>query len=140
MKAEINNENKAKFFAQYWGQDVLCSEMYGDGGTVYSATMKDSSIKNEWLELKPLSSISDEDAIEVAKIFNIGHLRGTTVSLIKSILSALDGSTNKSETTEFVLNWINALDFLRDRGYLVPFLGLSCEELIEDGWAKYKEG
>lgn len=88
------------------------------------------------LYLKPLSQISDEDAIEVARIFNIGHLKGATILLIKSILSALDGSTPKSETTEFVLNWLTAQDFLRSRGYALPWMGLSVEILVEWGWIK----
>ncbi len=129
MKAEINNENKAKFFAQYWGQDILCSDMYGDGGTIYSATMKDSSIKNEWIELKPLSDISDEDAVEAIM-----------VSLGKSA-SEFEGSQREAvvyyiTTTTFDSN---EADFLRSRGYLLPWMGLSCEGLIEAGWAKYKE-
>lgn len=143
MKAEINNENKAKFFAQYWGQDILCSDMYGDGGTIYSATMKDSSIKNEWLELKPLSDIRDEDAIEVCNIVHNKAYVFTNVEIhhgklfVRRLLGFKFGNLTDNNYKPDITSRV--VDFLRSRGYLVPWMGLSCEELIEAGWAKYKE-
>ncbi|WP_079242630.1 hypothetical protein [Chryseobacterium indologenes] len=57
-------ENKAKFFAQYWGQEVL-----NGSGLVYSATMKTRLSDNgDFLELKPLTSITDEEIIEVLRL------------------------------------------------------------------------
>lgn len=59
---ENNILNKEKFISQYWGQKV--------GATNYTSKMKvgKSNISNiRFLELKPISSITDEDVIEVAK-------------------------------------------------------------------------
>ena len=88
---EITNEIKAKVFAQYLGQIILCNQNFtlwhddeGQGITDY----KKGDIVNydllsldvrpffEYvpsiiLKLKPLSAITDEDAIEVAKLLFI---------------------------------------------------------------------
>ena len=126
MKAEINNENKAKFFAQYWGQRIINWNNNSVGiGLVNSGYINDVGI---WIELKSLSDISNEYAIEVA-IFE-GYERGN---------SAGHNSFNGKRIVTEECNKLSqrSADFLRSRGYLVPWLGLSCEELIEAGWAKY---
>lgn len=66
---ENNLENKAKFFAQYYGQKVLSSENTIEEITPYRLH-KDIGmgfIIDSCLELTPLSDITNEDAIEVAK-------------------------------------------------------------------------
>lgn len=136
---ENNIKNKAKFYCLYYDQRVLrFREVCGFNDYTLWSCEPTFANDTSYLELTPLSQISDEDAIEVAKVFNIGHLKRATISLIKSILSALDGSTPKSETTEFVLNWLTAQDYLRSKGYALPFHGLSIETLVEYGWIKLK--
>ncbi len=129
MKAEINNENKAKFFGNYHGQNIgfwyRSKKDYRSGVTLIGENYGSIS----YIELKLLSDISDEDAVEAIM-----------VSLGKSA-SEFEGSHREAvvyyiTTTTFDSN---EADFLRSRGYLVPWMGLSCEELIEAGWAKYKE-
>lgn len=65
-------ENKARFFAQYWGQEIfryvdklnkLESDVLRNIGHDYNKLNTSG-----FLELKNLSDITDEDAIEVAKI------------------------------------------------------------------------
>lgn len=63
---ENNNENKAKFFAQYWGQKILVTTKQPELRWINNHCNKLS--ERDCLELKPLSSITDEDAIEVARI------------------------------------------------------------------------
>lgn len=72
MTTENTLENKARFFALYWGQRVLIADstipnnLYplSHWNTIY----QHSHFKNSQLELTPLSQISDEDAIEVARV------------------------------------------------------------------------
>lgn len=175
MKAEINNENKAKFFVQYWGQDVLTV------GNALCENLPENWIESslnhtQYLQLKPLSEISDEDAIEVARIahqmpnsqfkvkrmsnslIHVTHFQAN-IGLEKHISINKYGCINANwhfhkregeEAKSFKVNigeiqssskkpvpFIAIVDFLRDRGYLVPWMGMSCEELIEAGWAKY---
>lgn len=56
-------ENKAKFFAQYWGQKLVCVNIDdGDDKTGYDLSdwVWKSFPDDCYLELKPLSSISDK--------------------------------------------------------------------------------
>lgn len=125
MKAEINSENKAKFFAMYWGQNVFEWD-YPKHSTRPDliqpvAGFIENYIECGWLKLKPLSSISDEDAS-----FVCSHHRIVSSDNKWSVNSGiiLDGFTT---------------DFLRSRGYAVDWLGLSVDELIEAGWVKIDE-
>ena len=131
MKAELNNENKAKFFALYWGQDWLTCPVLGDRGHIYSNTMKDDQIKDRWLTLKPLSSISDEDAIEVAKMV-FGDRFSSHLIIGQSYAHWL----NKNPL--YALDW-KVVDYFRSKGYALPWLGLSVEEMVDAGWIKLIE-
>jgi hypothetical protein len=113
MKAEVNNENRAKFFALYWGQKVL-KDVHGLNATI--SNMIDFEWNGWWLELKPLSSISNQDAKEC----------GSNDS--KDFLEELDscGLTYQSHN----------IDYFRSKGYALPWMGLSVEEIIEAGWIK----
>lgn len=136
MKAEINNENKAKFFALYYGQFVFNHPAIADGNRV---RLEGRILEKGFLELKPLSSISDEDLFGISFSFPHGVKPDNfTISF------SLDSYTNhwraiSSGVVKEGFLRISDFDFLRDRGYLVPWMGLSCEKIIEAGWAKYKE-
>lgn len=59
-------ENKAKFFALYWGQK--CAWVKWPHENEYLGKVSAYSIMwTSYLELKPLSSISNEDVIEVSE-------------------------------------------------------------------------
>lgn len=136
MKTENKPEEKAKYFAQYWGQECLFSgrsEQKEPYKANYSGfQMLDKYPEICYLQLKPLSSISDEDAIEVAMIespdLKESHYKGFGQYLINNL------------STSIVNNKIAIADFLRSRGYLLPYRDLSVEELINIGWAKERNG
>ena len=70
MKTENTLENKAKFFAQYWGQYVLY--FTSDFLRKIDNLTLDSVENDDYLELKPLSQISDEDVIHgITYLYNI---------------------------------------------------------------------
>ena len=107
-------ENKAKFFAQYWGQKIV-RMLRSDGLTIVNGRNLDRNISVSCLELKPLSQISDEDAITL-KLF-----------------------INKKK-----LDWNDELtqieaDYLRSKGYALPYNGISVETLIEWEWLTLKQ-
>lgn len=101
-------ENKAKFFAQYWGQKC--------GKNQYcNLSINKSNILNiTHLELKPLSQISDENAKKL----------GFTNSRDFLAVGNKDNRYN--------------VDFLRSKGYALPYMDLSVEDLVEYGWVKLK--
>lgn len=120
---ENTKDNKEKFFAQYWGQKV--------GKTDYESQLwiNERFLNSiSFLQLKPLSSITDEDAIEVSKIW------GSKVEskILGNIIAIRIGTKAESE----VRNSIGVIDFLRSKSYALPYMGLSVETMIEYGWIK----
>lgn len=113
MKTQNTLENKARFFAQYWGQKIICFPhnknpiRYDNPNKLLAGKFE----RNAYLELKPLSQISDEDAI------NLGY------GYASHLKSNLDRN----------------IDQLRNLGFAVPYMDLSVEDLVEYGWIKLKE-
>lgn len=144
-------ENKAKFFALYWGQEILSYQIKATS----LVCVGDSRIhKDDILELKPLSQITDEDAVEVAKIMDVKDPDFWTNEFSKY---RKEDQCNYSEVgrdyisyffrkERYSLNlrvWyikqkliIAVGDFLRSKGYALPYLNLSVEKQIEYGWIK----
>lgn len=182
MKAEINNENKLKFLSLYGGQRVIghsCDyasfelhglsfidlelEIYGDwsGGTNPEKSCMDLvGVRDVWTNLKPVSSISYKDAIELAKFFGVkdsdfwtdqfskyrtGKHYDSPEDIIyhyekvgKDICEMIDDNSffskrvwHKNESDISI-----AVDYLRSRGYALPWMGLSVDEMVEAGWIK----
>jgi hypothetical protein len=164
MKAEINNQSKVKFFALYWGQLVMQGSWRNALEALYPITFDSiGKCHNYHLRLKPLSAISDEDAIEVAKIalgfskitknieittttdrrFGFSFWLNNEVeymidfnNLYNPTLIAL---TRKTADNEYLHNACNISDYLRSKGYALPWMGLSVEEMVEAGWIKLIE-
>ena len=134
-------ENKAKFFAQYWGQESHFDECYKGNENFKKPFLVDPENTYGCLELTPLSQISDEDAIEVAKML----FRDTEIKGINSAYYALIFSwraSNKGRWFRRSLYWnnlnIKQTDYLRSKGYALPWMGISVEALVEWGWVKLK--
>lgn len=140
---ENNLENKAKFFAQYWGQEVL---MWHDKAVVLNIIWQDlnNDLKDvHFLRLKPLSSITDEDAAKLCKIFDVEYdnkddseshfdLDGA-IEWIKALYSEPAGYYVDGYTGNQLLS---GSDYLRSKGYALPYMGLSVKQLVEYGWVK----
>lgn len=131
MKSEITLENRAKFFAQHWGQMVKCwNNDYDNVGLVGVIFMSKPYLPNFHLKLSPLSSITDEDAFVCAEI------RGHDISKLTALEAkglALIRFPHHTDIS-FLL-----LDYLRSKGYALPWMGLSVEELINAGWIRLNQ-
>lgn len=160
MEIQNNLENKAKFSCLYHGQRLQrIKESYGVNATLFLVSA--NVTENSFLELKHLSRISDYEAINVAKIVcpemfqNAGvdpikierHGEWLTVWRKRNVHSVdidfLGYTTCQNEEVEYKRNSIGttfAIDFLRSRGYALPWMGISVETLIEWGWVKLKGG
>lgn len=91
-------ENKLKFYGLFIGQEVYFFESKIERITPY-LLHKDYGmgfLMEAHLELKPLSSISDEDAIEVAKII-------CNSSSFKQLEIVIDAPENRHEDVTYVL-------------------------------------
>ncbi|MDR4892247.1 MULTISPECIES: hypothetical protein [unclassified Chryseobacterium] len=114
-------ENKAKFFRIHWNKDVY-------------------NIKPAWLYMNPISSITDEDLHFVAELF------GYTKIYKENIQNAYYRARQIIDSIEYhpdshcdLIKFLHLFDYLRSKGYALPWMGLSVEKMIEYGWIKLKE-
>lgn len=119
-KMEITNtlENKAKFFAQYFGQRFLLWHEHSPIFNLLVEDFKSDTFSNYLLQLTPISQITDEDAYNA----------GITKARLKNHIN------HPHIMTPFMC------DYLRSKGYALPWMGLSVEQLVSFGWVKLKEG
>ena len=150
MKTQNTLENKARFFAQYWWQEVflLNSNKYRITKSRFNA----ETLKQECsLELKPLSHISDEDVIQgITYLYNITREALGEILEIKhyytfSSITTIEIGCN-FKTSRSIHHWSGTkkigsfeADYFRSKGYALHYMDLSVEDLVEYGWVKLKE-
>ena len=120
-QAEQLNETavKCRFFAQYWGTKTL----YVGGVGLVEVGKGGWNLKHPdfFLQLKPLSKITDEDAISMYRGLERNYESSNQfLEDYKSI-----GFLEQSE-----------VDFLRSKGYAVPYMEYSVDELVKIGWVQ----
>lgn len=154
MKKSINEKEqcvqtdvKCRFFAQYlmqrvWryshsnGEKVL---LYIDKNTMYNKGYQ--GILHSFLELKPITEISNEDAIECAKMFKWLQITENP--------ELWNHPVTKEKVVKMNDHWkygicilsienlnINQIDYLRSKGYALPFMEHSVDELVKMGWVQ----
>lgn len=167
-------QDKAKFFSLYWGQKVMIN-----GSSIFEVGYLDEPREKDYLKLKPLSSITDEEIIEILRLaHNLKSITSEFKCAIKRendiihcwyVNSETSGeyhiclnfkyatincnlhfkemsgdklSSHKVNIGEIhfsasrVVGYIQIVDFLRSKGYALPWMGLSVGELINFGWIK----
>ena len=111
---------KCRFFAQYWGQQVQRYEN-NNYKKVVNGFIETNLQDKDYLLLKPISKITDEDAISMYRGLERNYESANQfLEDYKSI-----GFLEQSE-----------VDFLRSKGYAVPFMGYSVDELVKMGWVQ----
>lgn len=136
MKPENTIENKAAFFALYWGQKVLKGVGYPDHKPYDLTHYEMESPSNHYLYLIHPQYITDEDAMEIINMMDVNPSKNHFwIQMIRTsgIIYTLDLRNTDSEVC-FI-----SLDFLRSRGYALPWKGLSVDDLVEYGWVKLQE-
>lgn len=133
-------ENKAKFFALYLNQHIVKWHKRNSHTPAYLhfSLLDKKNINSEYLELKQLSSISDEDALEVATLLgNCNHISDESkIYQAKDLIATPKFYTAQTNIT--ANQWLKVIDFLRSRGYALPWMGISVDELVQWGWIKLK--
>jgi len=133
---EITLENKAKFFAQYIGNKFMADHCL----TTLDIIRLDSDKPYGWIDtlgqrnytsngqliLKPISSINPYDIVRVPD--SKGEYYTTTYS---AFANGIGGFLNHLTPSNF--------DYLRSKGYALPWMGLSVEQMVEAGWVKLHE-
>lgn len=108
-------ENKAKFFLMHFKSEAIWRDTDMDeeiDEVAWEFINFEYLDETDYLELKPISSITDEHAI---------------------IIGYRDSDHFKIDANENFLK-----DELRQMGYAIEWMGLSVEELVNFGWIKLK--
>lgn len=129
MKIENTVENKARFFALYWGLPIVRHKDWRDqvqnATNAWNKEFPDyTGYNNYYLSLRTISSLTNEEIEECARLMQfsaIDHKWNRTAIIQGANIGAL---------------WSVCSDYLRSIGILIPFMGLSTETIIEYGWAK----
>lgn len=132
---------KDKFFAQYWGQKVA---LYYENTFNYDFEFPKHWVDDVKFKLKSLNELSREDAIFLYCSKN-GILRTEKVSLVEYSFSnnilgieiyTPEYSSQLIPKDYFSIDGLSVklTDYLKSKGYAVPFMGFSVEKLIENGW------
>ena len=115
----VQTDVKCRFFAQYWGTKT----MYVGGVGLVEVGKGGWNLKHPdfFLQLKPLSKITDEDAISMYRGLERNYESANQfLEDYKSI-----GFLEQGE-----------VDFLRSNGYAVPFMNYSVDDLVSFGWVR----
>ena len=125
MKTEINNESRVRFFGQHLNQKVLFNPTFPNHLMVLNVTTLADYHEGDILELKPISSISNEDAmaITIYWAFKPNNLNEYGYTDIRG----------------FKFYTYSSVDYLRSKGYAMPFHELRVEQMVNAGWIKLKE-
>lgn len=138
IKPELNNESKARFFAQHAGQKVFFTSHLQDKPHINNWGSKLIN-KSDFLLLTNLSDITDEEAIKVAKLMYPKDNHNDKDCLIwgkEIVVEILQGQTDKDVV--WFAGILPVIDYLRSKGYALPWMGLSVEDLVNAGWVKLK--
>ena len=122
MRPELNINLKIRFFGLYHSDKMQRSEKY----QLYP------NIVGSFLGLRPLSSLTKEEIIEIGELVGQAPPENFNPSQESTI-----GLLGKWETQiaryEFPFQ---IADHLRSKGIVLPFMRYSVEELIQAGWVK----
>lgn len=161
----MNTNPKALFASIYYGQKIFRYGEHDEQTYEISGLQIDGIADSEigypdcFLELRSVSDLTDEEAIQCAKcgstFFDVVNTssKGYEIKVIRelrviSVAAVIDGGRDclvKIQVNEpWKLN-IAQIDYLRSIGILLPFtylppdgkpITLSTEEIIKNGWAK----
>lgn len=134
-------ENKVKFFALYWGQNVAVFKDESRSKvntTIWNRLGVPAIDWIEFLELKSLSNISDEDAIEVFNFMYPNHLPTSEDEKIETIKGVFE-SVYRPYKFLGLTESVHFIDKCRSLCYALPFMGISVKQMIEWNWIKIIE-
>jgi hypothetical protein len=120
---------KCRFFGQYLEQIVAKETGYPKSPTINVTTvLLINDISKYHLELKTLSKITDEDANTLIPFVSMNFSSRYTEEYIREQIKK-DIIDVRNVSAKFY-------DILRFKGYALPFLEYSIEDLVSFGWVR----
>ena len=134
----ITPEIKACIAALYYGQKIMQTTIKHDPNNLSGLMwVEPIAFKEEgsqyFLNVTPLQNITDEDAIEVAKIWGDDGQSKIANKVIASRILDENYKAYFPFSTCFKI-----ADYLRSRGYALPYMNYSVSDLVELGVFKLK--
>lgn len=128
----ITQEFKGRYKALYFGQEVLVSPTATMGQTITLGKVIPIGEEpdDSFLRLRSLESITDEEAVEVARIWlektnGLGVHPATGIEYIKA-----------HAKEQFKRVDCGLIDYLRSRSFALPYLGVSVDEMVKEGFVE----
>lgn len=122
--------SKKLLFMTYANTKYLYKNNWGvfEGSLMEIGYHFDEHIKSSWLPLTSLNNITDEDCrfineLEEWNYDNIDSIRNTILNCLLY---------NRGATK------VHQYDYLRSKGYALPFMGWSVDEMCDAGWIKLR--
>lgn len=130
----ITQEFKERYAALYWGQKVAVGTKHHDQLFVIG-----KGIFEIWciekLRLRSLESITDEEAVEVARIVysnSAFHTPEYGKSFIKKVVNGDSWNAHYYAYGKV----LHAIDYLRSRSFALPYLGVPVDEMVKEGFVE----
>lgn len=133
---QITNEIKVKVFAQYFGQQFKSNAGSFNFEKIQSSGELDFgyTINEVKLILKPISKITDEDAINIAQMCYLGDYPEITgKKIVKGLFEEFKNPYENNPTTIVKIH-----QYLQSKGYDLPHYLLGGKTLQEAGLAIYE--
>lgn len=134
-----DNITKRMYFLKYFGQNV-----FSDGENHNIKVDNDSVKKDYHLVLRPISSLTENEAKQILRVFDSNHFDYSFFDLIYELLKCVSYYNNKKFTTVFTSDDIEddlyeMFSKLARFGIAIPAYDLTVNDIIELGWIKLKE-
>lgn len=130
--------DKQAFFALYIDQQVYRNDVDKTGYVLDHWCLYSTPLENGYLELTSLSDITDEHAIEVAKLIFSNTAFHTSEHGKRYIRQMITSELEYHGQYWSFSKVASTLDYLRSQGYLLPFRGYTTDQLIDMGWVKLR--
>jgi len=127
---------RERFFMQYYGQRVLTCEAWQQQTYEYVKTDRLND-KRFYLELRHTNSLTRAEYEKLNFTFSPNATGDVKIEIYPDGEKTHWKAFYNGCETEGVFT-VSNFDDLRGFGILIPFMGLSCEEIISKGWAKIK--
>ena len=134
MRNSKNYEEREIFFMKYFGTNTLY--VGGIGLQVVGGGGWNLKHPDFYLELKNLSKITDKDSIAYFNILWSEHHHSKTDAFKAEYGKDWANNICSQNFGLIPANVLHGYDFLRSRGYALPFMGYSVNDLVELGWIK----
>jgi len=136
MKTENNIKNKIKFFAQYYGQNIFKVSKKATVFQLVDAYFLNRIDSDSLIELKSVRGILDDDAVQIAMMLNCHVQKMSSYNEVQLKAYCIGRGLDFANRSD---SFVNVYQFLQSKGYALPYMDLSVQDLVDYGWIHLKD-